>query len=79
MIQFDPTINLGHLVTFAGFVIGGLGVVFTLRAEVRGLTGRIIDVETELRKMSDVLVTLGRQDEQIKAVHHRLDSLERRP
>lgn len=79
MIQFDSTVNLGQLVTFLGFVIGGLGVVFTLRAEVRGLTSHITDVEAELKKMSDVLVTLGRQDEQIKAVHHRLDNLERRP
>lgn len=79
MIQFDTTVNLGQLVTFLGFVIGGLGVVFALRYDVRNLGTRLVSVEEELKKMTDVMVTLARQDEQFKSVNRRLDSLERRP
>lgn len=77
-MTFDTTINLGQLVTFFGFVIGGLGVVFALRHDVRNLGGRMTNVEAELRKMTDVMVTLARQDEQFKSVNRRLESLERK-
>lgn len=79
MVTFDTSINLGQLVTFFGFVIGGLGVVFALRHDVRTLGNRMVSVEEELKKMTDVMVTLARQDEQFKSVNRRLDSLERRP
>jgi hypothetical protein len=76
MITFDPSISAGTILTFIGFVVGGLGVVYTMRAEVRGLLARMVDVEVELRKMSDVLVAIARQDERLNAVDRRLDSLE---
>ena len=79
MISFDYSINLGQLVTFLGFVIGGLGVVFSLRYDVRSLGSRLLSVEEELKKMTDVMVALARQDEQFKSVNRRLDSLEKRP
>lgn len=79
MITWDPTINLGHLVTFAGFVIGGLGVVFTLRSQVKSLSGDMVDVKAELKKLSDVMIAIARQDEAFKSVNRRLDNLERRP
>jgi hypothetical protein len=77
MITFDPSISAGTILTFFGFVVGGLGVVYTLRSEVRGLVDRMVDVESELRKMSDVLVAIARQDERLNSVDRRLDSLER--
>lgn len=29
-VRFDPTINLGHLLTFIGFIAGGVGIYQTL-------------------------------------------------
>lgn len=77
MITFDPSINLGQLVTFLGFVIGGLGVVFTLRSQVKVLSGDMVDVKQELKKLADVMIVLARQDEQFKSFGRRLDNLER--
>lgn len=79
MITFDSTINLGQLVTFLGFVIGGLGVVFTLRSQVKELSADMIDVKQELKKLADVMIVLARQDEQFKAFGRRLENLERKP
>ena len=77
MISFDPSVNLGQLVTFLGFVIGGLGVVFTLRSQVKELSTDMMDVKEELKKLADVMIVLARQDEQFKAFGRRLENLER--
>ena len=76
-MTFDATINLGHILTFLGFVIGGLGVAYAMREEVRTLAGDMTDVKQELKKLSDVLIALARQDEQFKALTRRLEQLER--
>jgi hypothetical protein len=76
MIAFDPTVNLGTVLSFFGFVIGGLGVVFTLRTQVTALADRMGSVEAELKKMSDVLVELGRQDERMSSMDRRLSNIE---
>jgi hypothetical protein len=67
-MQFDGTINLGHILTLVGFAIGCLGVAMSLRT-------RLDSVENELKKMSGVLVELGRQHERLNAIDRRLDDL----
>ena len=74
-VGFNPTIDLSSLITFFGFVIGGLGVVFTLRSEVRSLSGRMIMMEKELAKMAEILVAIGRQDERLNGLEARLEDL----
>jgi len=74
-IGFNPTIDLSSLITFFGFVIGGLGVVFTLRSEVRSLSGRMLMMEKELAKMAEILVAIGRQDERLNSLGARLEDL----
>ena len=74
-IGFYPVIDLSSLITFFGFVIGGLGVVFTLRSEVRSLSGRMIMMEKELAKMAEILVAIGRQDERLNGLEARLEDL----
>ena len=74
-IGFNPTIDLSSLITFFGFVIGGLGVVFTLRSEVRSLSGRMMMMEKELAKMAEILVAIGRQDERLNGLEARLEDL----
>ena len=74
-VGFNPTIDLSSLITFFGFVIGGLGVVFTLRSEVRSLSGRMMMMEKELAKMAEILVAIGRQDERLNGLEARLEDL----
>ncbi len=67
-MQFDGTINLGHLLTLVGFAFGCVGVAMSLRT-------RLDSVEHELKKMSGVLIELGRQDERLNGIDRRLDDL----
>ena len=81
----DWTINIGNLLVIGGFLLGGLGFVYTIRADVNslkgtevGLAARLVSVETELKKMTDVLISLARQDERLSAQDHRIDHVEQR-
>jgi hypothetical protein len=76
-IQFDSTVNLGQLITFLGFIIGGVSFVVAVRLKIEILHDRMSDVETELKKMTNVMIELGRQDERLNAMDHRLDDLQR--
>lgn len=82
-MSFDWTVSIGHILTFLGFIFGGFGFVYAMRYEVRrvadgveAMKGRMQSVENELKKMSDVLVELGRQDERLNAMDRRLDDLQ---
>jgi hypothetical protein len=74
-INFSPTIDLGHIVEAFVIAIGGLGVIYTLRNDVKTLKDDMSSVKTELEKITDVLVELGRQDERINAIDKRIDDL----
>lgn len=82
-IQFDGTINLGHILTFIGILGVGMGFAFTLRNQINqvansmsSLGERMKSAEGELKTISGVLVALGRQDERLNAMDRRLDDLQ---
>lgn len=49
-INFDPTINLGHIITFCGFLIAGSGAYWTLDKRVSILEDRAVQIETKLKE-----------------------------
>lgn len=65
-----------QLVQLGAIVLGGIIVLVNLRANVHELTHRLVGVETEMKKLVDVLVTIGRQDERILAMERRLQLVE---
>ncbi len=77
-LAFDSTINLGNALTFLGFVLAATAIVYSLRANVRSLGERMRAVELEMRKLTEVMVTLGRQDERLHAQMQRMLMLEQR-
>lgn len=85
-VTFERTINLGHMLTFAGFVIGGVSMVMALKADIalvsrdaRNLGDKIISIEKTVDRLTDVLVTLGKQEVRIDGVEKRLSAIERPP
>lgn len=81
-MTFDMSISLGHVVTLLGFFLGGFGFVWTMKGELRvhaaylkSLGERIVDVESEIKKIAEVLVVLGRQDERMNAMQRQIDDL----
>ena len=82
-MSIDWTINLGHILTIVGLVSGGLVFVLTVRSDVNsikategGVQRRLDAVEGDLRKITDVLVEIARQDERLNAHAARILSLE---
>jgi tetrahydromethanopterin S-methyltransferase subunit G len=74
--MIDWTISVGNVVAAVGFVAGASGIVWALRADVKVMSSRLDSIENQVLKIVDVLVHIGRQDEQIKSVTHRVDKLE---
>ena len=65
-----------QLVQIGAIVLGGIVVLVNLRSNVRELTHRLVGVETEMKKLVDVMATIGRQDERILAMERRLQLVE---
>ena len=64
--------NLGHLLTIAAFLIGGISFVFTIKSDVARISDRMSPVEAELIKLREVIVGLARQEERINAMDQRM-------
>ena len=71
---FDHLPTIVTVLLSAGTVIWAISRNLTIVVmRVDGLSTRVGDIEVELRKMTDVLVNMARQDEQIKSLIRRVD------
>jgi len=84
-IMFDWSINFGHFLTIVVLGAGGLGFVWTIRGRVDALWDRMLGLESETKKLVDILIAQGRQDEKLNAINmqmvlqgKRLDELSER-
>ena len=69
--RFDPTINLGHLISLAGVILVVSGSLY--------LTDyRLSALEKNVEKLSTVVIESARTDERLKDLARRLELLERR-
>jgi hypothetical protein len=69
--RFDPTINLGHMITLSGVVITIIGGWYAFDA-------RLAAVERQMSNLSTVVVEAARIDERLKGYERRLDRVEAR-
>jgi hypothetical protein len=72
--MFDLTVNLGNVLTIIAFLTGGLGFVYTVRGKVEAIAFRLLSFENEIRRLTDILVVQGRQEERMNAMDARLAS-----
>ena len=81
--SFDPTINLGHVLTFVGFMIAGLMAWNTLDKRITVVeTQRVyqaqVDVTQDQRALDSYITireTLSRVDRQVERIADRLDKM----
>jgi hypothetical protein len=66
------TINLGNVLTILTFIAGGLGFVYTIRADVKVTSLRLAAVEQELAQLRNVVVQIARQEERMNAMDQRM-------
>jgi hypothetical protein len=78
MPTFDWSINFGHFLTIIVLGGGGIGFVWTIRGRVDALSERMLSLEYETKKLVDVLIAQGRQDERLTAMDQRMVAQGRR-
>lgn len=71
-----PSISLGEILQALVVLCGGLSVFLSMRFEIRAAGKRLEKVELDLGQISGAMITLARQDEQIKGVRAAIDRQE---
>lgn len=69
--MFDLTINLGHILNILALLLGGGILAGTLRT-------RLSIVEAEMKKVSEILIDVARQDVRLDFIDKRLEELKDR-
>ena len=77
--MFDLTVNLGNLLTILSFIGGGIYFVILVRSKVEIVSRDTAELKSEtemmrqeLKKLTDVMIVQGRQDERITAMDQRM-------
>lgn len=73
MLNLD--ISLGNLLTIASFIAGGLWFIQTMRGAVDMMALRLTTVESEIKKLADILVTLGKYEERFLRIEAEVNDL----
>lgn len=80
--MFDWTINVGNVLTIASFIGGGIWFIMVMRGAIDRLSLRLQYVEAsnedqkeEIKKLAQILVTLGRYEERFLRVEGQLEDL----
>jgi hypothetical protein len=81
-VVLNLDISLGNLLTIASFAGGGLWFIVRLQAAIDTMATRfdvmavrLTSVETEIKKLTDILVTLGRYEERFLRLEREIDDL----
>lgn len=64
--------NFGNLLTILSFLGGGILFIASTRQQLFSLSERATEMELELKKLVEILVNQGRQDERMLAMDQRM-------
>ena len=80
----DWTISLGNLVQVASILGGGLAVLLTMRGDIKalkkddqGLNDEIKVIQSEIKKITSILITQASQDQRILHLEEEMRDLRR--
>lgn len=78
-MTFDFAINLGNILTILAFIGGGIYFVLVMRNKIDVISKETLNLKDEtkmmsqeLKKLTEVLIVQGRQDERITAMDQRM-------
>ncbi len=81
-MAIESNVTLGDIVNAAGFMMAGIGFVYTMYYRTKGVEGgialvnkRLDGVDQELQKQTSILVQLAEQRTRIKGLEDRIDEL----
>lgn len=75
-LTIDWTINAGHILTAIVLLFGASGVIYALRGDVKAIKSELGPIKTDLKQLVNVLVQIGKQDQQLKDHDRRITKLE---
>lgn len=70
--MFDWQVSFGNVLTIAAFILGGSAFVWTMKSQIDLLGNRTEAMEDELKKLVQILINQGRQEERMNAIDHRM-------
>lgn len=77
--MFELTVSLGSVLTIASFLVGGVVFVLAIKSDTKVqetkftlVAEQLGEVKLELKKLSEVLITLAIQDGKIKGMGEQL-------
>lgn len=76
-MTFDPTINLGHVITMAGVLLAMVSGWYTVRTQLTVLTLRIDTVDDEMRRITDLLQKQNEHNTRLSVLEESVRNLQR--
>lgn len=67
-ITYDPTVNLGHVISILSFALLGVGAYYDIKSDVRDISTRV-EVKWEQQKLID-----ANQDERVMEIKSTVQS-----
>lgn len=64
--------NIGNIVSIVGMFAVGIGFLYSMKDKIDNMSTRLLVLEGELKKLIDVLIAQGRQEERISALDQRM-------
>lgn len=64
--------NIGNIVSVIGMFAVGIGFLYSMKDKIDNMSTRLLVLEGELKKLIDVLIAQGRQEERISALDQRM-------
>jgi hypothetical protein len=77
-MQIDWTISLGAIVNALVVAIGGVGMLFTMRAQLSMMNDRLTAPENEAKTQTQILIDVAKQEARQDGLERRFDDLVRR-
>jgi hypothetical protein len=74
--MIDYTITIGNIIEIASIVGGGLAVLWTLKADVTALKLDLTAMQTEIKKLGEILVNLADIRGEIRVLETRVTASE---
>jgi hypothetical protein len=74
--RFDPTVNLGHLLTFLGFILAGYAAFTAVKSELSAVGVRVAGMEKQVDRITEVLVLNATMQAEVVELRRRLDRID---
>jgi hypothetical protein len=77
-LMIEQTITIGNIIEIGVIAVGGISVFITLRNTVANIKADVDGLQTEIKKLGEILVNLARFDERITSLDKRVTAQGRR-